>query len=320
MKNEKSIVPHPKIPHIHFCILGLHYRNPHSHSTYEILYVLEGKTTYRTPTTTIELHKGDILLTNANEVHELSSRQNTCLLLCMQISSVFCQTYFPDLRAVVFQAHLITSMLTSQERLNFLDSLFSAAESYWKAEPLYAYFCVAKVCMMLNTLLSNIPYQLISASEYAMQAQTTTRLNQIESFIEEHYSEDRLLQKLAAHLGFTTSYMSHFFKDNFHITFQEYLMRHRLEKAIQMLCSSDIPILDICNECGFADYRQINRYCQAEFGCSARDCRKINLNEKSHNCITPPHPLMEQRTFSDAESLEYFHLHHIMDSLRTSNN
>jgi len=100
--------------------------------------------------------------------------------------------------------------------------------------------------------------------------------------------------------------MSHFFKKNFHISFQQYLMRYRLETAVQMLLSTNMPILDICTHCGFSDYRQLNNYCRTEYGYSAREFRKNNtISTRSHLSLTPAHPQAKQYLYSDQECLNY---------------
>lgn len=305
--NENTTIPHPKLPHVHCCIVQVHYRNPHFHDTFEINYVLNGAFRLSNSVQQFLCSKGDIILFNPNEVHELTAVGPSALILCIQISSSFCHDYFPNLDKTLFSDCCINRFFSEEERSIFLNRMLNASTAYWDASENCPYTCISNVVLMLGSLFSNVPCQQINANEYAAKIQTVETMKKIIEYIEENFSEDSLLQKLSVHIGYTTTYMSHFFKNHFHVSFQKYLMRYRLERAMQMLFSTNMPILDICNSCGFSDYRQLNSYCRSEFGHSAAASRKINfLNSKSHPSLTPSHPQAIQFLYSDQDCLDYF--------------
>ena len=306
MYNENTMIPHPKVPHIHWCIDQVHYRNPHFHDTFEIDYVLNGSFLFTDSVQQFTCHEGDLILVNANEVHEITSEGSSALLFCTQISSSFCHDYFPNFKRTLFSDCRIDQHFSPEARRLLLDRMQNAATAYWEASDDYLFRCVSNSVLILESLLTNVPHQQISTSEYTSRIQTTEMMKEIKNFIQENFAEEALLQKLATHIGFTSTYMSHFFKKYFHISFQQYLMRYRLETAVQMLFSTNMPILDICTYCGFSDYRQLNNYCRTEYGCSARACRKANaINSRSHPSLTPAHPLAQQYLYSDQECLDY---------------
>ena len=53
-----------------------------------------------------------------------------------------------------------------------------------------------------------------------------------------------LLGDLAEEMGVSLYYLSHFFKENFGMPFQEYLSRLRCEKARHDLLMTDLSLLD----------------------------------------------------------------------------
>ncbi len=317
--SENTMIPHPKMPHVHWCLVQLRFRNLHFHDTFELCCVLDGTAELLYGDQSIVIRKGDFMLLNANEPHEVTSTTSSTLLLCTQISNSFCHDYFPSVQQMVFHDVLITPYLSEETRGRLLQLILEGATAYWNTSDHYPFTCVSITALILQLLFRNIPHHKISTSEYESRRQTAEIMNQVKNYVQENFAEDTLLQKLANHVGFTSTYMSHYFKKNFHVTFQQYLMRLRLEKAVQMLVTTKMPILDICTHCGFSDYRQLNKYCRNEFGLSARDCRGQSFaNSKSYRSFTPTDPMTDQYLFTDQECLEYFSQHNIFDIYLTN--
>jgi preprotein translocase subunit SecA len=127
------------------------------------------------------------------------------------------------------------------------------------------------------------------------------RKQRIASFVEQHYREKLSLTQLAQEEGITAAYMSRIFAELFSDSFQEYLSKMRLQKAINLLKQSNIYLVDICMECGFSDTRYLNAICQKEYGCSAMALREKMQNPEWQD----PHqePEAAELTLDDAESL-----------------
>ena len=85
---------------------------------------------------------------------------------------------------------------------------------------------------------------------------------------------------LARELGLTMSYLSHFFKDSFGLSFQACLMKMRCEKARQLLLLTDFSLLDISIACGFSDIKYFNQGFARQFGCSPRQYRSAFEREE----------------------------------------
>ena len=76
------------------------------------------------------------------------------------------------------------------------------------------------------------------------------------------------------------SYLSHFFKASFGMSFQEYVMKLRCEKARQLLLLTDFSLLDISMACGFSDIKYFNKGFSRQFGCSPRQYRRQFQHEE----------------------------------------
>ena len=298
---ETSIISYPKLPHIRYFVTSIRYRNPHLHNALEIAMPLEGSAELSIHSKEHLMTKGDILVFNSGDIHEISTNGEPFLGLYAHIPPQFCKDYIPTFQSTEFSELYVRE----PELHSYLSSLMiDAATLYFRADPSIYYRCAAQTTLIVGSLMQYHPNRTISDSEYQVRNRNTMRATRILSYIKEHYAEPRLLQKIAEEENLTSSYLSHLFTETFNITFQQYLMRFRLEKAMQLLHSTNLPIYDICYECGFTDYRQLNRYCQEQFGLSASACRSVALLNKS----APFNPVMPQSSeylFSDKEALEY---------------
>lgn len=302
-ENEHSIIQYPKINHVKFYIVSIRYRYPHLHNAFELSLILQGTLRMKISEEVIVAHEGDMILVNANEIHELTAENDNAVLLSMQIASHFCRGYFPTWRHTVFAHHCLSPDLDKAQQGHLKALLCHAARAYWNAENGGNYRCVALSCLILEQLLTCLPWREMSDTESVSNKKNTARLNRILSFIEQHYAERNILSKLAEQENVTMTYMSHFFHDNFHVSFREYLNTYRFEKAKYLLLTTGRSILDICVEVGFSDNKTFNQLCKKTHGCSAKECRKKTLQFSGNPAKT--NAMTVQYMFSDEESMAY---------------
>ena len=75
-------------------------------------------------------------------------------------------------------------------------------------------------------------------------------------------------------------YLSHFFTENFGISFQQYLAKIRCDKARRQLLLTDHSLLTVSIECGFSDPKYFNRAFAAQYGMTPRAYRKHFSDEE----------------------------------------
>ncbi|GMQ60641.1 hypothetical protein AN1V17_50420 [Vallitalea sediminicola] len=75
--------------------------------------------------------------------------------------------------------------------------------------------------------------------------------HEIKEYIEKKYSEDISLNNISSHIGLTPSYFSTFFKEQFNKSFVDYLNRIRIDKAKEMLITTQLTITEIGFKVGF---------------------------------------------------------------------
>ena len=231
------------------------------HKDFEVCLLLDGSLSLLSRGRTFTYKKGDMWVVNPFESHELAASR-PALILSLQISPSFFAPVFPQMgKSGVFPGtpggSPGASLLPPGDR----------RPAYFQKEGEDAPLRLAGlIFLFFDRLLSSIP-QCPPAGEGAADdrhqgapdsgssATTSTRT------IRRNCSS----QDIAGELGLTMSWLSHFFKDAFGMSFQAYLMKIRCEKP-QLLLLTDFTLLDISIACGFSDIKYLNK----GFGAAVR--------------------------------------------------
>lgn len=109
------------------------------------------------------------------------------------------------------------------------------------------------------------------------------RLEKTRVFCACNFARDLTLKEAAAYVGMNKSAFCRFMRRNTGKSFSEYLNDYRLEKAAEMLRSTDERIADIAYDVGFPNVTYFNRLFKSRFGYSPRELRiKYPLHQISH--------------------------------------
>lgn len=273
--SEYEVIRHDKLRHLHIFLVSILYRNMHEHSDFELDVLLKGSARIRGKNGEFRAEPGEVLLFSPYEPHELAAEAGEPLLiLSMPISNHFCKEYFPRLHNVEFGTNKLSEVLPEKDLHEIRKMIFGFARVYFREEPTFQYHCVSIGSQLLARLIENVPNQTIEDQGYTARKRKTARIRRITAYIDQHYKERIMLPDLAEMEGITPTYLSHFFHDTFHMSFQDYLNRLRLEKALILMKDPNLYLVDICMECGFSDNKYLNRMFMKKFGCSAQQYRK----------------------------------------------
>ncbi|MDF2926439.1 MAG: two component transcriptional regulator, AraC family [Paenibacillaceae bacterium] len=93
-------------------------------------------------------------------------------------------------------------------------------------------------------------------------------LHKAVEFIHDNYQRDISLEDVAGHVFLSNTYFSQMFKEGKGITFTDYLVRVRMEKAMELLTSSTYKILEISQMVGYRSSKYFARSFRKVHGCS----------------------------------------------------
>lgn len=98
-------------------------------------------------------------------------------------------------------------------------------------------------------------------------------------YIRKHFREALTLESVAGTFNVTPNHFCRVFRQLTGITFKEYLLRLRLEYAMQQLTQTDQSVTEICMESGFNSPSYFSKTFRERFGCAPSAVRRQN-NDK----------------------------------------
>lgn len=125
--------------------------------------------------------------------------------------------------------------------------------------------------------------QLIATIESRLQhldATTSNLAHQLDTYLQEHaFDQDMSLGRLSQAFRITPRYVTELFRKFHSSTFRKKLNTYRLEKARELIESTDLPLYEIAEKCGFKDYRRLTAAFNREFKMPPRRYREFGARK-----------------------------------------
>nr|WP_281378633.1 helix-turn-helix domain-containing protein [Paenibacillus phyllosphaerae] len=96
----------------------------------------------------------------------------------------------------------------------------------------------------------------------------------VKQFVQEHLNQNITLKMLSSLLHFNCAYLGQKFKDHENMSFNEYLLQQRMERAKLLLEQTDMRIYEIASEVGYTEIDWFYKKFKAYTGASANEYRK----------------------------------------------
>jgi len=109
----------------------------------------------------------------------------------------------------------------------------------------------------------------------------TSRVNKVIKMIDAEYANDISLADLASSAGLSMSHLISLFKRRTGRTPHAYLIDRRIERAVDLLCSTSRPIATIAIESGFLDQSQMTKMFRKRLACTPRSVRLRGLGTRA---------------------------------------
>ena len=293
--NELEIIRHSRIPGMTVFFNTVDYRTPHFHPEWELIWLLDNPMTVNGGGGSFRAEKGDLLLLQPSEPHELHKLEENCTFLCLQVS--------PELLRLetdlVVEPILLNPFLG--DRVTLLKStLLSVAQAYLDREQFSNLFCVGQVCLVYHQILNAVPVRAITREERISQERRNKRLTSLIRFVDENYLHKIRLADFAEAEGFSMSYLSHFIKSTLNQSFQEYVNSVRINCACKLISGGEEKLTAVCMASGFSDYRYFSSAFKKQFGMTPEQY-KLSL-KKPENAVIHHSIHSLERFYTDEQS------------------
>ena len=300
MKYEYELISHNYIRGFHLFLVRILYRTPHLHREFEVNLILDGSVEILSQGREYHAETGDFFVFDPYQPHELRAREGTVLILSIQISPAFFSDYFPQMESVRFGTEIF-HRAASPRHQQLYRQLLELTCCYCQKAPFYELDCAGNINALFRALLDVSAFTVVSEAERPAQRARQERVRYLAERIEGGFSEKLLLGDLAKELGVDLYYLSHFFREHFGLSFQEYLAKLRCEKARRELLLTDRSLLDISLSCGFSSPKYFQRAFQKQYGATPREYRRQAPRETGE--LPAASVLTSQKFLRDQESL-----------------
>lgn len=300
MKYEYELISHNYIRGFHLFLVRILYRTPHLHREFEVNLILDGSVEILSQGRGYHAGTGDFFVFDPYQPHELRARERTVLILSIQISPAFFSDYFPQMESVRFGTETF-HRAASPRHQQLYRQLLELTCCYCQKAPFYELDCARDINALFRALLDVSAFTVVSEAERPAQRARQERVRYLAERIEGGFSEKLLLGDLAKELGVDLYYLSHFFREHFGLSFQEYLAKLRCEKARRELLLTDRSLLDISLSCGFSSPKYFQRAFQKQYGATPKEYRRQAPRETGE--LPAASVLTSQEFLSDQESL-----------------
>ena len=245
----------------------------HWHKEIELVYVMDGAVTIKINTQDRSLHADEFVLMNSAENHSLSSEDAKCLIL--DISYEFAEQFDSSLYSSSFK---IVSGSGAEEEIHNLLWQLSRTPNEPKLPDLRQY---ALITELLHVLFVQCKHQNPNAVINEEQARSR-HIKLAMEYLQQHFREEITEIEVAKLLGLTPIYLSALFSETAGMQFREYLLKIRLEHAMDALLNKQMSIEDAAIAGGFPSKRTFIAKCKQAYQITPFQLLKQGAEVKSN--------------------------------------
>lgn len=250
----------------------------HAHSLCEIMYVTEGMMSIETADGVARVGRKQFIWLDANVRHwDLKFSDGLCSMMNVEYQYEALDTRAPTLRALArydastanFLAHpLPYIVLTDREDTVFhlMKEIVHLSDS--------AHEQSERLCSILCTQLIMEVARL--GGQYRGQAApvNNTYVSEALAIMQRDYAESLTAASIASRLHIQPTYLHRLFKEHTTLTMGEHLQRIRVQRAQELLLSTDDTLLDIASAVGIGSQQHFSQLFRRAVGMTPSEYRK----------------------------------------------
>ncbi len=136
------------------------------------------------------------------------------------------------------------------------------------------FYRMSEFMSVLHELAAGGNYRMLSSTApMAYSDSEPQRITVVKDYIINNYMSEIRLNTLAELAKMTPTAYSRFFKGRTGCSVSDFIIDIRLDYASRKLLDTDMPISDVCYDCGFNNVSNFNRIFKKKKGCSPKEFR-----------------------------------------------
>lgn len=265
----------------------------HTHSYFELFYVLAGQCRQTIRDENMTLQAGDLCFIAPYTLHSLEVFDDSIIINILIRISTFDDIFFNLLRSKNILSLFFMDSLYTSRQMDYLlfhtqgdEDIYTAILSMMLEQMADDEYTNRIVYNLLSVFFTKVVRKFGKTASYSMEHKgADTHLQDIISYIYDHY-RSVTLSELAEHFHFTAAYCSRLIKNQTGRNFKDLLKDIRLRKAQNMLLTTNARISDISSHLGYENNESFSRLFKQYYGMSpgayrehAARCRMQGLSD-----------------------------------------
>ena len=248
-------------------------------SSVEIVEIMHGKLLFQIGTETVEASTGDILYVPSGLVFRAEAEEGTAALRAMVFDSNIIEVNMENFDTEIFYMFYVQSRNRITvfrkghpiyESLCF--SMNEAFEEFSSKDVCYKLPIRANIYLIMTALLR---YYCGSKDELdRMIYHNVMRLRTVVDYIAEHYADKIYVETLADMITVSPDYFTKMFRDSMGKTPVDYINAVRINHAMRLLITTEMPINEISDAIGFSGTNYFHRIFKQYMDMSPLSYRK----------------------------------------------
>lgn len=266
--------------------LYLHPLPWHWHDEIELLIITKGTVRFKTLSNEFVLKEGDGLFFNSGVLHAAWDNDEKEMLIH---SIVFHPRLVGGYEGSVFWDKYLNPLLTDpslkcmhfSKNVSWQKEILLLIEDAWQA----GFYKKKEYEFDVRTNLSHIVALLLSKSNPSKlplsekQLRDNQRMKLMLQYIEEHLSDSIEITDIAKTAMISVSECLRCFKHSIGTTPIQYVKQLRIQKAAELLSSSELSITEVATECGFQEMSYFSKSFRQTHGCTPSEYKIKKRNK-----------------------------------------
>jgi len=255
--------------------LSLHLPK-HTHSAYEIIFVLDGELDYFVEERTYRLTGGSILCIPANVIHQnVTADKTKYRAIMIRFSKDFIQTHMDTEDASFFYSCYYKTRalkLNADQAEAIRDLCLQMFGEFNTKDPEFEHYCHA-LLVQLVIKVKRISLAATEDSRVDYPNYLHMKISKIAGHINTAYKQPITLTDVARKFGISEYYLSRNFRNVTGFSFSEYLNTTRINMAKRLLRETNLNVTRIAEETGFNTITHFGRMFKSMTGLSPKAYR-----------------------------------------------
>jgi len=225
----------------------------HKHDDrFEVMFIRSGSGIYNIDGRGYDVKQGDIMLFNANVLHDESPDASDDLLI-FSCGVEQLKVYGLPLNVLTTRAQ--PAVMPSGEFYDEICQLFDQMWAHVNSKRLFSAEIGDNLLSVLLLLCRNIWIE----NKQEQESNNTLLGQRIKDYIDNHYKEDIALSSITAALNMNQFYLAHVFKDYSGYSPKQYQTRRRIGEAQNLLLSTNLGVTEVANAVGYDNVNNFHR-------------------------------------------------------------